>query len=332
MKPADSRPRLVSATNAYPLHAPIWRGTDGALLDIDFTPRLDPAEVASRPATLWRYREALPLADDAEPVTLGEALTPLVALEFAGRQVWIKQEQLFPTGSYKDRGAALLISHARAIGVRAVVEDSSGNAGSAIAAYCARAGLGCTIFVPDTTSADKLTQIRAYGATLQLIAGSREDTAAAVLAAAETTYYASHSWNPFFFHGTKTFAYELVEQLGWRAPDAVVLPAGNGTLLLGADIGFRELRAMGLIDRLPRLIAVQAAHCAPLAAAFLRRRRRTAAGRNAPHPGRGGGHCRAPARRANPGRRAAQRRHLSHRGRGGHRHGLARARRARFLC
>ncbi len=109
----------------------------------------------------------------------------------------------------------------------------------------------------------------AYGAVVHRVQGSREDTAAAALAAAAGAYYASHSWNPFFFQGTKTFAYEVVEQLGWRAPDTVVLPAGNGTLLLGSYIGFRELHAAGLIDRLPRLIAVQASACAPIYKAFL---------------------------------------------------------------
>jgi threonine synthase len=111
--------------------------------------------------------------------------------------------------------------------------------------------------------------MEACGAVVHRVQGSREDTAAEAFAAAEGAYYASHSWNPFFFQGTKTFAYEVVEQLGWRAPDTVVLPAGNGTLLLGSYIGFRELHACGLIDRLPRLIAVQSSACAPIYQAFL---------------------------------------------------------------
>jgi threonine synthase len=252
----------------YPLDAPIWRCTCGGLLDLQFEPHLDVASLADRKPTLWRYREALPLLPGADVVSLDQGYTPLLEIEVAGRPVYVKQDQLFSTGSYKDRGAALLISHAKALGVRAVVEDSSGNAGCAIAAYCARAGIACTVYVPQSTSPAKLAQIEAYGATLCRVPGTRQDTADAVLAAAETTYYASHSWNPFFFHGTKSFAYEVVEQLGWTAPDMVVLPAGNGTLLLGAAIGFRELRALGLIERLPRLVAVQAGNCAPLYRAF----------------------------------------------------------------
>jgi threonine synthase len=217
---------------------------------------------------MWRYREALPVADDAHIVSFEEGFTPLLAVEFEGRTVWVKQDQLFPTGSYKDRGASMLVSVIREMGVSRVVEDSSGNAGCAIAAYCARAGIACTIYVPQDTTPGKAVQIQMYGADLCRVPGSRQDTADAVLAAAEGTYYASHSWNPFFFHGTKTFAYEVCEQLGWRAPDAVLLPTGNGTLLLGAHIGFRELLSAGVIDHVPRLIAVQAENCAPLYRAF----------------------------------------------------------------
>jgi len=218
---------------------------------------------------MWRFRRAIPIRDDANIISMGEGYTPLITREIAGRSVHIKQEQLFSTGSYKDRGASVLISKAKELGVKRVVEDSSGNAGCAIAAYCAAADIECHIYVPADTSPAKLAQIAAYGAKLHLVPGSRSDTADAVMEAAETDYYASHSWNPFFFQGTKTFAYEIVEQLGGRAPDAIVLPVGNGTLLLGAAIGFAELKAAGLIDHVPRQIAVQAANCAPLAAKFI---------------------------------------------------------------
>jgi threonine synthase len=253
----------------YPLESPIWRSASGGLLDLDFTPVFDPAFVAGRKPTLWRYREALPIPAEATPVTFQEGFTPLLELNLDGHPVWIKQDHLFPSGSYKDRGAAVMVSMIAHLGIRRVVEDSSGNAGCAVAAYCARAGIQCDIYVPAATSSGKFLQMEAYGAVVHRIQGSREDTAATALTAAAGAYYASHSWNPFFFHGTKTFAYEVVEQLGWRAPDTVVLPAGNGTLLLGAYIGFRELHACGLIDRLPRLIAVQSSACAPIYQAFL---------------------------------------------------------------
>ncbi len=217
---------------------------------------------------MWRYREALPVEQEANIVTLGEGFTPLIQLNIGGQKVWVKQDQLFPTGSYKDRGAAVLVSKMKELGVDYCVEDSSGNAGCAVAAYCARAGIGCEIYVPEDTAQAKLAQIQLYGARLVRVPGSREDTARAVMAAAERHYYASHSWNPFFFQGTKTFAYEVCEQLGWRAPEVVILPVGNGTLLLGAWIGFNELAQAGLISTMPQLVAVQSENCAPLAQAW----------------------------------------------------------------
>jgi threonine synthase len=245
-----------------------WRCDCGGPLDLACRPRFDRRRIAGRGPTLWRYREALPLAPEATPVHLGEGYTPLLQGRVGGFPVWLKQDHLFPTGSYKDRGAALLISHAAALGVQRVVEDSSGNAGAAIAAYCARAGLACDIYVPEESSPAKLLQIRGYGATLQRVPGGRQAAALAAQEAAQTTYYASHVWNPFFLHGCKTFAFEVWEQLGRRAPDSLVLPVGNGTLLLGAAIGFDELLAARQIERAPRLIGVQAAACAPLALAY----------------------------------------------------------------
>jgi threonine synthase len=217
---------------------------------------------------MWRYLEALPIESNTSIISFDEGWTPMLNMELSGREIMVKQEHLFQTGSYKDRGASVLISKAKELGVIAVVEDSSGNAGCAVAAYCARAGIDCEIFVPATTSPGKLVQIEMYGARLNKISGSREDTALATMQSAERVYYASHSWNPWFFQGTKTFAYEVCEQLGWQAPDSVILPVGNGTLLLGVYIGFRELRAAGIISRLPRLIGVQSDACSPLADAY----------------------------------------------------------------
>jgi threonine synthase len=252
----------------YPLDVPRWRCDCGSVLDIEFEPVFDLARIRDRKPTMWRYREAIPVCDDAHVVSLDEGFTPLLPLRLEGVQVWIKQDHLFSTGSYKDRGAAVLISKVRELGVSDVVEDSSGNAGCAVAAYCARAGVHCTIYVPGDTSPAKLAQIRLYGARLERVPGTRRDTADAVWEVAQGTYYASHSWNPFFLHGTKTFAFEVCEQLGWRSPDVLVLPAGNGTLLLGAYIGFKELLRAGIVDRMPQIVAVQAARCAPLYEAF----------------------------------------------------------------
>jgi len=247
---------------------PRWKCDCGGLLDLEMAAAFPREKIQARPPTLWRYREALPVADDKGIVTFGEGFTPLVPFKLGGVEALVKQDQIFPTGSYKDRGAAVLVSKAKELGIRSVVEDSSGNAGCAIAAWCARAGIACQIFVPASTSPAKTAQISMYGAELVLVPGSREDTARAVWMAAQTKYYASHSWNPFFFHGTKTWAFEVWEQLGWRAPDTVILPAGNGTLLLGAWVGFAELLKAGEIQSVPKIVAVQAERSAPLAKAF----------------------------------------------------------------
>jgi threonine synthase len=160
------------------------------------------------------------------------------------------------------------MSHVNELGIKKVIQDSSGNAGCAIAAYAAKANIDCDIFLQADTSPGKIAQMKMYGANIIKVNGSREAAAAAAKAAAAANYYASHCYNPYFYHGTKTFAYEVCEQLNWQAPDAVVLPAGNGTLIIGCYIGFQDLLRAGYISNMPKLIAVQAANCAPLATAF----------------------------------------------------------------
>ena len=217
-------------------------------------------------AGVWRYHGWLP---QVEPVSLGEPTTPLVALD-AGAPVQAKLEGSQPTGSFKDRGTAVLVAWLRASGVREIVEDSSGNAGASMAAYAARAGLRARVFVPESASPAKLGQIRAYGAEIVVVPGPRSAATDAAAAAVQATgaVYASHLWQPAFLAGTSTFAYELWEQRGGEVPDVVVLPLGGGTLLLGAHRGFARLRDAGLIDRVPRLVGVQAAACRPLVDAF----------------------------------------------------------------
>jgi threonine synthase len=219
---------------------------------------------------MWRYREAL--AVSGEPVSLGEPVTPLVAIEHGGRRVELKCDHLQPSGSYKDRGAALLMTHLRAIGVRRAVEDSSGNAAASLAAYAARAGIALTVFCPASASAGKLVQVRLYGAGLRLIDGPRPRATEALEAhvAATGEFYASHLWHPFFLEGMKTLAFEIAEQRGWRAPHAVLAPVGAGSILLGLWSGFRELHGAGLVDRVPRLFAVQAERICPVYLAHAR--------------------------------------------------------------
>jgi threonine synthase len=203
-------------------------------------------------------------------LSMGEGGTPIVDVTLAERPVIAKVELAAPTLSFKDRGAVLVVASAVTLGAQRVIVDSSGNAGKAIAAYAARAGLPCEVFVAASTPSTKLAQMRAHGASVNLVAGSREDVAAAAIDAVERSgaFYASHVWNPWFVEGTKAYVHELHAQLDGALPDVLLLPVGNGTLLLGAWRALQELRDAGRLDVLPRLVAVQAAACAPIAAAF----------------------------------------------------------------
>jgi threonine synthase len=244
----------------------------GGVLNLNFRPVFDLDKIKKRKPTMWRYREAIPVNSDKNIVSFDEGFTPLLEIYIDGYPVMIKQDQLFSSGSYKDRGASVLISKMKELGISSVVEDSSGNAGSAVAAYCAKGSIKCKIYVPEKTSPAKLIQIQNYGARLIKVSGSREDTANAAIKALEDKnireHYASHIWNPFFLHGTKTFAFEVAEQLDWKAPDTVILPVGNGTILLGAYIGFTELHSAGIIKKIPKLVGIQAKNCAPVYHAF----------------------------------------------------------------
>jgi threonine synthase len=256
----------------FGLETGAWRCPCGGLLDLSPAPALDPDRATGQGPSLWRWRHTFGLDDEVtrRRVTMGEGGTPLVAIDPERPRVLGKLDFLMPTLSFKDRGAAVLVTLAAAIGAKRLVADSSGNAGTAIAAYAARAGLPCEVFVPQTASPKKLAAMRAHGAVVKTVAGSREDTAEAAMEVAERgdAFYASHVYQPAFFEGTKTFAFEVWEQLGRRTPDEVVVPAGNGTLLLGVHAGFRELQRAGLIGVVPRLVAVQAAACNPLERAW----------------------------------------------------------------
>ncbi|WP_432107524.1 threonine synthase [Streptomyces sp. AA1529] len=249
----------------YPLDPLRWRGDDGTPLLVSPARAPGPADIVTADRSLWRYRAALP---PLPPVSLGEGCTPLLPRTWGGVEVGFKLEWFNPSGSFKDRGSSVMISALAAQGVDQVLEDSSGNGGSSVAAYCAAAGVGATILVPAHTSAAKTLQATAYGARVTPVDGDRDATAAAALRRAEQTVYASHNWHPYFLEGTKTLAYEIWEDLGFRAPDAVVTVAGAGSTVLGCDLGFGELLAAGRIAALPRLLVAQPANCAPLHAAF----------------------------------------------------------------
>ena len=259
--------RCTECGKEHPASTTSWRCPDcGGPFVLSGTPSFAQSKIKSQDFSLWRYREFLGME---KPVSLGEGLTPLVPTEDYGPNVLFKQEFLSPTGSFKDRGVAVMVSFLRSIGIKHVVEDSSGNAAASLSAYCARAGIQAKIFVPSYASPAKLRQIRIYGAELVPVPGSRiEATRAGEAAARAGTYYASHYWNPVALEGLKTFAYELAEQLHWRCPDNLVVPCGHGTLLLGAYYGFRALAESGVVSRMPRLFGVQAAACAPIVEAF----------------------------------------------------------------
>jgi threonine synthase len=254
----------------YPIDAPRWCGDDQAPLLLTPIPGITRDAIRVEDRSLWRYAAALPFVPD-DPITMGEGCTPLVPRVIAGASALVKCEWFAPTGSFKDRGASVMLSLLRAQGITAVLEDSSGNGGAAVSAYAAAGGMAATIFVPESTSPAKTVQARAAGATIRLIPGSRQDCADAALAEAQRIFYASHNWHPFFLHGTKTLAYELWEDLGFAAPDNVIVPCGAGSNVLGCGIGFDELFRAGQIDRLPRIFAAQPAHCAPIARDFLGR-------------------------------------------------------------
>lgn len=252
----------------YPLDTPRWCGDDQAPLLLTPMPGMRRDAIRAEERSIWRYAAALPFAPE-DPITMGEGCTPLVPRVIAGASALVKCEWFMPTGSFKDRGASVMLSLLRAQGVTDVLEDSSGNGGAAVSGYAAAGGMKATIFVPASTSPAKTVQSRAAGAAIQLIPGSRQDCADAALAESERIFYASHNWHPFFLHGTKTLAYELWEDLGFRAPDNVIVPCGAGSNVLGCGIGFAELLRAGEIDRLPRIFAAQPANCAPIARAFL---------------------------------------------------------------
>jgi threonine synthase len=218
--------------------------------------------------SLWRYRTAFEAPGSRPAIYFGEGLTPLVPASWAGLDVSFKLDYLFPSGSFKDRGTAVMLNRLRELGVRSVIEDSSGNGGASIAAYAAAGGIRCQIYVPAHTSEGKVVQARTYGSRVVRVEGTREETATAAQAAAGDTFYAGHNWHPLFVEGVKTVAYEIWEQLGYRAPDNVIVPAGFGSNVLGLYRGFRELLARGQVARIPRIFAAQAANCPGIHAAW----------------------------------------------------------------
>ena len=230
-----------------------------------------------RSATLWRYRELLPVQDDVNVVSLGEGFTPLleaktVAHELSFRRIWIKDEAQNPTGSFKDRGLCLAVSRAKELGVKKIAIPSAGNAGGSLSAYAARAGIEANVFMPKDTPAANQIEAGQYGARLTLVDGLISDCGKIIAErkAAEGWFDVSTLKEPYRVEGKKTMGYEIAEQLNWKLPDVIIYPTGGGTGLIGMWKAFAEMEEMGWIGRdRPRMVSVQASGCAPIVRAFV---------------------------------------------------------------
>lgn len=229
--------------------------------------------VATREKSLWRYREVLPLPGDVEPVSLGEGGTPLLRAEKFGEDIdlWVKDESLNPTQSFKARGMSVAVSMAKHLGATKLAVPSAGNAGGALAAYAARAGLEAHIFMPRDTPRANIIECRELGAHVTLIDGLITDCAAEIgrRKTKEGWFDMSTLKEPYRVEGKKTLGYELAEQLNWGLPEAILYPTGGGTGLIGMWKAFDEMEALGWIGKKrPRMFAVQATGCAPIVHAF----------------------------------------------------------------
>ncbi len=236
-------------------------------------------EIERREATMWRYHELLPVREQKHVLTLGEGMTPLFAaprLAPRGMEtdvpLLVKDEGQNPTGSFKARGMATAVSRAVELGVRGLVTPTAGNAGAALAAYAARAGLPAHVVAPEDAPRSCIEQARIYGAEVELIPGLISDAGrrAAEVAQERGWFNVATLREPYRAEGKKTMGLELAEQFGWRLPDAIIYPAGGGTGIVGMWKAFAELRALGWLEdtRLPRMIIVQAEGCAALVRAF----------------------------------------------------------------
>jgi threonine synthase len=238
---------------------------------------VSPEDLGFRVHSLWRYWELLPLRGEENCVTLEEGFTPLIESRKLGPAIGLnglhfKDESPNPTGSFKARGLSVAVSKAKELGVSEIALPSAGNAGSAAAAYAARAGMKCHVFVPEDTPDAFVSECRAYGADVRLVRGYITDAGRAMYADPDFKRWfdVSTCKEPYRVEGKKTILYELVQQLGWKFPDAIVFPTGGGTGIVAAWKACRELQELGWVKRseLPRLFAVQAAGCAPIVRAL----------------------------------------------------------------
>jgi threonine synthase len=248
-----------------------------ARYDLDAARAWSRDSLAGRPPTMWRYRELMPIFDSEAPVTLGEGFTPLIHARTLGAvlglsRLYIKDESLNPTNSFKARGQSAAITRARALGVSTIALPSAGNAGNAAAAYAARAGLQTKVFLPRDVKPPFIRECELYGAEVSLVDGLITDAGriAAEQGKAHGWYDVSTLKEPYRVEGKKTMAFELAEQMEWRWPEWIVYPTGGGTGLVGMWKAFEEIERIGWVKPAmrPRMVSVQAEGCAPIVRAY----------------------------------------------------------------
>jgi threonine synthase len=262
--------RCTNCGREYPSTGSPYRCVKcGGIFDFVDPLNFDPKKIDYDQPGIWKYRHTFFSDPELEAFFLGEGDTPLLWSEAFGHPVAIKCDYLNPTGSFKDRGSSLITSFLHSRRIKECIEDSSGNAGASMAAYSAMAGIKLNIYAPEGTSMIKQKQIEAYGAEVINIKGSRSTVEVVTKQIADDGFtYASHAYLPFNLPGYATVAYEVFEQLGNRSPGTVMVPVGQGGLLLGLHRGFETLLNGGLIDKVPELVGVQARMCAPLWSIF----------------------------------------------------------------
>jgi len=248
-----------------------------ARYDLDKARAWQRGSLQGRDATMWRYREMLPIYDGEEPITLGEGFTPLFHARRLGASIgldrlYIKDESLNPTNSFKARGQSAAITRAKYVGATTIALPTAGNAGNAAAAYAAAAGLACEVFIPKDAKRPFIDECRLYGANVTLVDGLITDAGrmAAEKGAPLGWYDVSTLKEPYRIEGKKTMAYELAEQMDWRWPDWIIYPTGGGTGMVGMWKAFEEVERIGWVraGRRPRMVSVQAENCAPIVRAY----------------------------------------------------------------
>ena len=275
--------QCIKCGKTYPATPDLTTCTCGGVLEIvydydEIKKRLTKAVLAERTErTMWRYRELLPIEETTEPTPLRVGWSPLydeprLAAQLGLKQLWVKDDGLNPTGALKDRASAMAVAKAREAGAGVIACSSTGNAASSLAGNAAAAGLATYIFVPSRAPKGKVAQLMTFGATVISVQGSYEETF-------ELSRQAINRWgwynrnaaiNPYLSEGKKTVAYEILEQLGWQAPDYIAISVGDGCTIAGLWKGRKDLYAVGLNDRLPRLISAQAEGCCPINRAVVR--------------------------------------------------------------